>query len=198
MLPLRLIACGALAKKLLAIMNQLPWGVMELTCLPVAWHNHLEKIVPGLKRKINDTRNAGLTAVVIYEGCGTGGALNAFLKTANVTRFPGPHCYQRLMGETGFNAAMEDELGTFFLKDYMVRHFERIVMKAIALRDMYCAHHKRVLDIAQTKDVALFEKAGQAAATSQLDFDYRFTGFGDHTAFLGHLCDSRQPSSATT
>jgi hypothetical protein len=107
------------------------------------------------------------------------------------------------MGEAGFNAAMEDELGTFFLTDYMVRHFERIVMKGMGLRDhpqlrdMYFAHYKRVLYVAQTDDAALYEKARQAAATLQLDFDYCFTGFGNYTAFLRHLCDSRQPAAAT-
>ena len=200
---LRLIACGALAQELLAIINQMPAGVMELTCLPAAWHNHPEKIVPGLKRKINAARKAGLTPIVIYGDCGTGGALDAFLETAEVTRIPGPHCYQSFMGEAGFNAAMEDELGTFFLTDYMVRHFERIVMKGMGLRDhpqlrdMYFAHYKRVLYIAQTDDAALYEKARQAAATLQLDFDYCLTGFGNYTAFLRHLCDSRQSAAAT-
>ena len=86
---LRLIACGALARELLAIINQMPAGVMELTCLPAAWHNHPEKIVPGLKRKINAARKANLTPIVIYGDCGTGGALDAFLETAKVTRIPG-------------------------------------------------------------------------------------------------------------
>ena len=129
--------------------------------------------------------------------------LDAFLETEGVTRIPGPHCYQSFMGNVDFDAAMEDELGTFFLTDYMVRHFERIVMKGMGLRDhpqlrdTYFEHYKRILYIAQTDDVALYKKAQQAAALLRLDFYYHFTGFGEYTAFLQNLCKSRSPSDLT-
>jgi len=201
---LRLIACGALARELLAIINQLPPDVAELTCLPAAWHNHPEKIVPGIKSKVKAARKAGFTPVVIYGDCGTGGQLDAFLDEENIARIAGPHCYHTFMGEADFDAAMDQELGTFFLTDYMVRHFERIVMKGMGLRDhphlrdIYFAHYKRVLYIAQTDDAALVEKARQAAATLQLDYDYHYTGYGDYTAFLNNLCRRRQPSVAAS
>ena len=82
----------------------------------------------------------------------------------------------------------------------MVRHFERIVMKGMGLRDrpqlrdIYFAHYKRVLYISQTDDAALVEKARRAAATLQLEYEYHYTGFGDYTAFLHNLCNRRQPS----
>lgn len=201
---LRLIACGALARELLAIINQLPPDAAELTCLPAAWHNHPEKIVPGIKSKVKAARKAGFTPVVIYGDCGTGGQLDAFLDEENIARIPGPHCYQSFMGEADFDAAMDQELGTFFLTDYMVRHFERIVMKGMGLsdhphlRDIYFAHYNRVLYIAQTDDAALVEKARQAATTLQLDYDYHYTGYGDYTAFLNNLCRRRQPSVAAS
>ena len=201
---LRLIACGALARELLAIINQLPPDAAELTCLPAAWHNHPEKIVPGMKSKVKAARKAGFTPVVIYGDCGTGGQLDAFLDEENIARIPGPHCYQSFMGEADFDAAMDQELGTFFLTDYMVRHFERIVMKGMGLRDhphlrdIYFAHYKRVLYIAQTDDAALVEKARQAATTLQLDYDYHYTGYGDYTTFLNNLCRRRQPSVAAS
>ena len=197
---LRLIACGALARELLAIINQFPPDVAELTCLPAAWHNHPEKIVPGIKAKVKAARKAGFTPIVIYGDCGTGGQLDVLLDEENIARIPGPHCYQSFMGEAKFNAAMDQELGTFFLTDYMVRHFERIVMRGMGLRDhphlrdIYFAHYKRVLYIAQTDDAALVKKAQQAAATLQLDYDYYYTGYGDYTAFLNNLCRSREPS----
>ena len=199
-----IIACGALARELLVIINQLPAGSMTLTCLPAAWHNHPEKIVPGIKVKVKAARKAGFTPVVIYGDCGTGGQLDTFLDAENIARIPGPHCYHSFMGEADFDAAMDQELGTFFLTDYMVRHFERIVMKGMGLRDhphlrdIYFAHYKRVLYIAQTDDAALVEKARKAAATLQLDYDYHYTGYGDYTAFLDNLCRRRQPSVAAS
>jgi hypothetical protein len=94
------------------------------------------------------------------------------------------------MGKSTFDAEMEAELGTFFLTDYMVRHFERLVMKGMGLRqhpqlrDMYFGNYKRVLYIAQTKDTALLNKARDAAAMLALDFDYRYTGYGEFTDFI--------------
>ena len=86
----------------------------------------------------------------------------------------------------------------------MVRNFERIVIKSMGLRDhpylpdTYFFHYKRVLYIAQTDDAALVEKARQAAAILQLDYDYHYTGYGDYTAFLHNLCRRRQPSVAAS
>jgi hypothetical protein len=185
-----LIACGALAREILDITKQLPAGAVELTCLPAAWHNHPEKIVPGLKRKIDAAKKTDRNIVVIYGDCGTGDELDAYLESESIPRIPGPHCYEMFLGKPDFDAEMEAELGTFFLTDYMVRHFERLVMKGMGLRqhpqlrDMYFGNYKRVLYIAQTDDPALQEKARAAAAMLALDFEHRFTGYGSFTDFI--------------
>lgn len=200
----RLIACGALARKLLAIMNQLPPGVAELTCLSVAWLNHFEKFFPVIKAKIKAAQKASFTRVVIYGDRDTGGQLDVFFDEENVLRIPGPHCYQSCMGEADFDAATDQELGAFFLTDYMARHFEWIVMKGMGLRDhphlqdIYFAHCKRVLYVTHIDDAALVEKALRAVATLRLDFDYHHTEYGDYTAFLYNLCRRRQPSVAVS
>ena len=97
------------------------------------------------------------------------------------------------LGKPEFDAEMETALGTFFLTDYMVRHFERIVMKGMGLRqhpqlrDMYFAHYTRVLYIAQTESESLQEKAREAATELGLDYEYRYTGYGDFNGFLDKL-----------
>ena len=128
---LQIIACGALARELLMLIDQLPDGAVALTCLPASWHNHPEKIVPGLKRKIAAARRAGVDIAVAYGDCGTGGALDQLLEVENIPRIAGPHCYEMFLGKPEFDAEMETALGTFFLTDYMVRHFERIVMQGM-------------------------------------------------------------------
>ena len=107
-----------------------------------------------------------------------------------MNRIPGPHCYELFMGQSDFGAEMERELGTFFLTDYMVRHFERIVMQGMGLRkhpqlrDMYFGHYTRALYIAQTEDEGLQAKARAAAAELGLAYEYRFTGFGGLPAWV--------------
>ena len=156
----------------------------DITCLPASWHNHPERIVPGLRRKVASLRRKGRRVAVVYGDCGTGGEIDAFLKAEKVDRIPGPHCYEMFMGPSEFGAEMERELGTFFLTDYMVRHFERIVMQGMGLRkhpqlrDMYFGNYTRALYIAQTEDEGLQAKARAAAAELGLAYEYRFTGFG--------------------
>ena len=190
---LQLIACGALARELLLLINQLPEGAVQLTCLPASWHNHPEKIVPGLKRKIAAARRHGMEIAVAYGDCGTGGEIDALLEAENIARIAGPHCYEMFLGKPDFDAAMDEALGTFFLTDYMVRHFERIVMKGMGLRqhpqlrDMYFAHYTRVLYIAQTRSETLQEKARKAACELGLDYEHRYTGYGEFSGFLKQL-----------
>ena len=190
---LQVIACGALVRELMVLLDQLPDGVVSLTCLPAAWHNHPEKILPGLKRKVEAARRKGMRIAVAYGDCGTGGRLDAFLEAEQIPRIAGPHCYEMFLGKVDFDAEMETALGTFFLTDYMVRHFERIVMKGMGirqhpeLRDMYFGHYTRVLYIAQTDCKKLRAKARQAAIELGLDYEYRYTGYGDFHGFLSKL-----------
>ena len=189
---LTLIACGALARELLAITSQFPDGAVELTCLPASWHNHPERIVPGLRRKVNALRRRGRRVAVVYGDCGTGGGIDAYLESENIPRISGPHCYEMFLGDAAFEDEMECELGTFFLTDYMVRHFELIVIQGMGLRsypqlrDMYFAHYRRVLYIAQTRDPALEAKAERAAAKLGLAYEYRFAAYGRLALWVAH------------
>ena len=190
---LQVIACGALARELMVLLDQLPDGAVSLTCLPAAWHTHPEKILPGLKRKVAAARRKGMQIAVAYGDCGTGGALDLFLEAEQISRIAGPHCYEMFLGKVEFEAEMETAIGTFFLTDYMVRHFERIVMRGMGirqhpeLRDMYFGHYRRVLYIAQTDCKKLQAKAVQAAAELGLDYEYRYTGYVEFTDFIRGL-----------
>ena len=187
---LTLIACGALARELLAITAQFPDGEVDLTCLPASWHNHPERIVPGLRRKVASLRRRGRRVAVVYGDCGTGGEIDDFLRGENITRIPGPHCFEMYLQQPAFDDEMDREIGTFFLTDYMVRHFERIVMQGMGLRrhpqlrDMYFGNYARVLYIAQTRDPALERKAEAAARELGLAYEYRFAGFGRLTSWV--------------
>ena len=190
---LQVIACGALARELLVLLGQFPDGAVSLTCLPAAWHNHPKKILPGLKRKVVAARRKGMQIAVAYDDCGTGGTLDAYLEKKQIPRIAGPHCYEMFLGKAQFDVEMESALGTFFLTDYMIRHFERIVMRGMGvrqhrkLRDMYFGHYTRVLYIAQTDCKKLRAKAVQAAAELGLDYEYRYAGYGEFDGFIRGL-----------
>ena len=202
---LLLVACGALARELVDIQRQISDGVVEITCLPASWHNHPKRIVLGVRRKVDAALRDQRNVAVVYGDCGTGGELDAYLEQVGVPRILGPHCYEMFLGKPVFDDEMEHALGTFFLTDYMVRHFERIVMQGMGLRkhpqlrDMYFGHYTRVLYIAQTDDSALRVKAERASQELGLAYEYRLAGYGTFPGFVEQaLAGARSSSNAPT
>ena len=188
-----ILACGALAKEILSLLKQFDQSA-ELKCLPAEFHNHPEKIVPGLKA-ILDQRATEFDRVLIgYGDCGTGGGLDCLLKNyPNALRLPGAHCYAFYSGLNRFENLMEAELGTFFLTDYLARHFKTLIIKGMAidrypnLKTTYFEHYKKLTYLAQVEDPKLKAKAQEAAQELGLSFEYRFVGYGNLVTAISFL-----------
>ncbi len=179
-----IIACGALAKETILLCRQFDKNA-ELQCLPAGYHNRPEKIVPGLKKLLEENAHRYDRILIGYGDCGTGGSLDRLLAHyPNAMRLPGAHCYAFYTGLRTFDDMMEEELGTFFLTDYLVRHFDTLIIKGMGLdrfpelRDSYFEHYKKLVYIAQEKDQDLITKAKAAALKLGLSFEYKFVGYG--------------------
>lgn len=187
-----LIACGALAREVGWVIKQNQWVHMELTCLPADLHNKPQLIPSAMRDKIRAAKETGKYAEIfaIYGDCGTGGLLDNVLQEEGVARLPGAHCYEFFAGSEPFFEMVEEELGTFYLTDYLVRHFDRIIFKGLGLdrfphlRDDYFAHYKRIIYLAQTENEDLQNKAQDAAKRLGLAYEYRRTGLGGISSFL--------------
>lgn len=187
-----IIACGALAKEFVAVRAANGWSDAQLavTCLPAIWHNRPEKIPPGVRAKIRWGKKRFKSIFVLYGDCGSGGMLDEVLREEGVERIDGPHCYDFFAGHAAFDQMMEEELGSFFLTDYIARHFERLIWQGMGLdrhpelRDAYFGHYRRVVYLAQIDDPALTAKAEAAAKRLGLDFERRFTGYGEMATFM--------------
>ena len=185
-----LIACGALAREIVALKRVHKWSALDITCLPAIWHNRPEKIPAGVRRKIRAGRKTHEHILVAYGDCGTGGVLDQVLAEEGVERIDGPHCYQFYMGTKDFEALMEADPTTFFLTDYMARHFDRLIIQGLGLdrhpelRDDYFGNYRRLIYLAQIEDPRLKAKAEQAAARLGLEFEYRLTAYGELETFI--------------
>ena len=183
------IACGALARDILALRSG-PLAHLDVTCLPASLHNRPGRIPAAMRRKIAQNRAAYDEILCLYGDCGTGGELDRVLAEEGVARIPGAHCYEFFAGATDFAAMMEDEPGTFFLTDFLVRHFDRLVVEGLGLdahpqlRDDYFGNYRRLVYLQQVEDAALTAKAQAAAARLGLDFERRFTGLDGLAQFL--------------
>ncbi len=127
---------------------------------------------------------------MIYGDCGTGGDLDRALEAEGVERIPGPHCYQFFMGTADFEALAEEEPGCFFLTDYLVRHFDRLIVKGLGLDRYpellpdYFGNYTKVVHLAQLADPALRERAETAARRLGLAFEHRMVGYGELAGFV--------------
>jgi hypothetical protein len=184
---LLVIACGALAKEIVALRSQMgaAASTMTLQCLPAEFHNSPQKIAPAVDAILTERRAEFDHVLVGYGECGTGGALDKVLEKHAAERLPFAHCYEFFAGAALFNNITEEEIGSFFLTDYLTKYFDRLVMKGLGLdrmphlRDLYFANYKRVVYLAQTQHAALEAAAEAAAHKLRLDYEYRFVGYGE-------------------
>lgn len=193
-----LIACGALAREIVSLTRAHHWRHLTIACLPAHLHNTPQLIPAAVRRKIRDARGRFARIAVLYGDCGTGGALDRVLQEEGVERIPGPHCYEFYAGATDFAALMDQEPGSFFLTDYLTRHFDRLIIQGLGidrhpeLQDDYFRHYRRLVYLAQTEDEALTAQAKSAATRLGLAFERRFTGFGELARFITETASDPQ------
>jgi hypothetical protein len=185
-----LIACGALAREILALIERNRWSNIEVTCLPASWHNRPERIPEGVRAKVRAAKRKYDRVLVVYADCGTGGLLDQVVAEEGVERIPGPHCYEFYSGHAAFTEMMDREPGTFFLTDYMVRHFDRLILQGLGLdrhpelRDAYFGNYAKLVYLSQIEDARLRTKAEAAAARLGLVYEHRHTGYGGLETFI--------------
>lgn len=185
------IACGAIAREILAVSRQQGLGHINLNCLPAIWHAYPQKIVPGLEKAVAEAREAGFEKIFFaYADCGTGGDIDRLCEREGIARIEGPHCYSFFAGNDAFAAKADEDLFSFFLTDFLARQFEAFVIEPLGLnrhpqlKDMYFGNYRKLVYLSQEEDEALQDKARAAADYLGLEYEYRFTGYGDLTQAL--------------
>ena len=186
-----LIACGALAREILALNKANGWDHLHLHCLPANYHHTPNKIVAAVEKMVAERREEFEDIFVVYADCGTGGLLQAACDRMGIQMIEGPHCYSFFEGNDAF--ADLDEMTAFYLTDFSVRQFDAFIWKPLGmdrhpdLREMYFGNYEKVVYQAQTDDPALTELAMKHAERLGLRFERRLTGYGDLTSALGNL-----------
>lgn len=178
------IACGALARELSEVLTLNGLADVTTECLPVGLH-HTPKDIPAAVEARLDRAAAYDRVLVGYADCGTGGALDRLLDERNVERLPGSHCYEFFATTPKFMQLHEAELGTFYLTDYLAKHFDLFVYSFLGidrhpeLRDMYFGNYKKLVYLSQTDNAEILAKAEEAAERLDLAFEHHHVGYGD-------------------
>ena len=204
------LACGSLAGDLRAVLGSSGFDRhLDVEYLPANLHNRPDEIAPALRPRLQAAFDAGRPVFVAYADCGTGGGLDALLLDfPGVQRLPGAHCYEVLAGAALFAALQDEELGTFYLTDFLAKHFDALVWSGLGLdrhpelRDLYFGAYRRVVLLSQTPDSPgadsdVVTRARAAAAQLGLAFSHRPTGRqGLRTPLLAFV-DRRAPHHAS-
>ena len=176
------IICGALAREVLAIVARHGWDA-HVVGVPAIDHVFPQRIAPDVEKRILELRETYERLIVVYGDCGSQGALDAMLqKYDGIERLAGPHCYEWYGGEQ-FQSLMDEEPGTYFLTDFMIRTFEGLIKKSMGLdrypqlKDDYFGNYKRVVYLVQAEDEALLQKAQEIADYLELPLQVRLTGY---------------------
>lgn len=187
------IACGALAKEVVELKRLNNWSHMHIQCLPADLHNRPERIPGAVRAEIEKSRAAFEHIFVAYADCGTGGLLDKVLAEDGIERLAGAHCYEFYSGEAEFAALADEEPGTFYLTDFLARHFNRLVKDGLGLDrhpellDSYFGNYRRLVYLSQTESPELEQAAREHAIYLGLEFEHQHTGlapvshnFGEH------------------
>ncbi|MGQ0848242.1 MAG: DUF1638 domain-containing protein [Actinomycetota bacterium] len=187
---LLVIACGALARELIDVLgiNGIDW--VDVECLPAKLHNTPQLITGAVEERIRRAAGRYQQVFVGYADCGTGGLLDAMLDRYGIERLPGAHCYEFFAGSERFASFQEADPATFYLTDFLARHFERIVWDGLGLarwphlRDDYFGNYHRLIYLSQFESAELVEKARAAARRLGLAFEHHHVGYGEFSPAL--------------
>ena len=187
------LACGALAREILALIEMNGWSHMDLTCLPAKLHLRPEKIPDAVAEAVEKHRRDYERIFVAYADCGTGGLLEARCAELGVEMIEGPHCYSFFEGNAAFAEKAEEEFTAFYLTDFLVKQFDAFVWRPMGLdrhpelRDMYFGNYTKLVYQAQLDSPALDAKAQECAQRLGLDYERRLTGYGDLKKALAEI-----------
>jgi hypothetical protein len=181
------VACGAIAREVLAVISLNGWTHVTLQCLPGKLHNTPREIAGKVDAKLTAAEASGSydAMFVAYGDCGTAGALDVVCAAHGVERLPGDHCYGFFAGVDAFAAMHEENPFTFYLTDFLCKHFDRLVVHGLKidthpeLLPVYFGNYRRLVYLSQTDDPALVEQGRAAAAFLGLAFEHRPSGYGD-------------------
>jgi hypothetical protein len=189
------LACGALAREVLAIVRLNGWTHVDVHCLPARLHLVPDEIPAAVDAKLADAEGRYDRVFVAYADCGTQGRLDEVLAAHGAERLAGLHCYGFFARHTAWEAMQDEEPGTFYVTDFLTRHADALVLRPLGIdrypelvEDVF-GNYRRLVYLAQTDDGDLTSRARRLADRLGLVFERRFTGYGELapalTGFVG-------------
>jgi len=190
-----LVICGALGREVKEMTVRRRWDV-DIHGLPALLHLYPNRIVSELRDKLHELKPRYEKVVVVYGDCGTAGRLDPVLDELGVSRVPGPHCYEMFAGRELFLEISDERPATYFLTDWLVRNFNRAVVRGLGLdrypdlKQTYFGNYESLLYLRQVPNPKLAEKAAAIAEYLGLPLEIRDVGLGELEDRLAALVEA--------
>ena len=197
------IACAALGREVKDIIRKHGWDA-EFEAIDARLHLVPSRIGPAVEDRLKKAQGKYARTVVVYGHCGAFD-LDDILRKYGAVRPLGPHCYE-MFGGGEFARAMEEEIGTFILTDYLVHAWQKFVVQGLKmdkhpeLQQLLFGNYKRMVYFTQEENnTDLITRAGEIAASLGLELEIRHTGYGDLERRLVAIMEDReQPVTSMT
>jgi hypothetical protein len=189
-----LVICGALGREVKEMTQRRRWDV-DIHGLSALLHLYPNRIITELDAKLRDLKPRYEKVVVVYGDCGTAGRLDPVLEELGVSRVQGPHCYEMFAGRELFMKISDEQPATYFLTDWLVRNFDRAVVRGLGLdrypelKETYFANYESIVFLRQLPNPRLADKAAKIADYLELPMEIRDVGLGELEARLAVLVE---------
>ena len=154
-MSIRIIACGVFRDALMQIEPQRFHQSVAITYITPHLHNYPQKLEEEILHQIHLAQKAGDEILCLYGRCYPD--LDDHLNEMGISRVPGAHCYEILLGSRRFNNILEEETGTYFVEKELMLNFSEYCIQPLELDDplmrkSYFQHYKRLAYIRQPLD----------------------------------------------
>lgn len=188
--PTRVIACGVFrpALEYLDLENRYP----RVRCryLPSNLHLRPQDLRKDLLDVITSASQRNERILCLYGTCFPD--IEDFCRLQGVTKVPGLHCFETLLGSEQYQLIIEEMPGTYFLERDLILNFEEYCLEPLELHDeemrkSFFEHYERVVYLRQPSDPDLLSKANELATFLQLSLEIRDADYSHLKKILSDL-----------
>lgn len=185
-----LIACGVFRPTLehLGVEERYP-GVRS-SYLPSNLHLRPQDLRRQLSETITSARQRNERILCLYGTCFPD--IEDFCRQQGVTRVPGFHCFEMLLGSEQYENIINEMPGTYFLERDLILNFEEYCLEPLELHDeemrkSFFEHYERIVYLRQPSDPDLLSKANELATFLQLSLEIRDADYSHLKKILNDL-----------
>jgi hypothetical protein len=186
----RLIACGVFRPALEHLKLEERYPYLRYNYLPSNLHLRPQDLRRQLSETITSARQGNERILCLYGTCFPD--IDDFCRHQGVTKVPGFHCFEMLLGSEQYENVINEMPGTYFLERDLILNFEEYCLEPLELHDeemrkSFFEHYERIVYLRQPSDPDLMSKANELATFLQLSLEIRDADYSHLKKILNDL-----------